>query len=213
MRDSGAAMADQLGPTRADADPPSRDHLTAGPIIIALVLSGLFFFSTYASNNFDRYGSIGLFALFFAFVAVITNLVLLMIRLGKRRWRASISVAVALGILVVCFFTRNEILFGMDYIRFQVFRDHYVSALTRGADPASAKGPRVLNWGFWGYFLSGEIYRKLIYDETDEIITPDGLRSARIEQAIQATMENSIIHCKTSVRGVEGHFYLVDIAC
>jgi hypothetical protein len=206
-------MIDQPGPAHGHTDTPSRDRFTAGPILIALALSGLFFFSAYASNNFERYGAIGLFALFFAFVTAVANLVLLTVRLVRRRWRASVSVAAALGILVVCSLTRYEILFEMDRVRFQVFRSHYVSVLTGGADLASAKGPKILNWGFWGYFLSGEIYRKLVYDETDEIMTLDGLRSARIQQAIQSTMENSLSDCKTSVRGIEHHFYLVDIAC
>jgi hypothetical protein len=210
-------MADQLDPAPNHADTasktPLKDRFTAGPILIALVLAGLFFFSTYASNNFDRYGSIWFFALLFAFVAAVANLVLMVIRLGKRRWRASISVAAALGILVVCFLARNEISFGIDVTRFQLFRSHYVSVLTGGVDPASVKGPRVLHWGFWGYFMSGEFYRKLVYDETEEIITRDGLRSARIQQAIQATMENSLSHCRPSVSRIEGHFYLVEIAC
>jgi hypothetical protein len=137
-------MADQLAPAQDHADIPSKtpstDRFTAKPILIALVLAGLFFFSAYASNNFDRYGSIGFFALLFAFVAAVANLVLMVIRLGRRRWRASISVATALGILVVCFLARGEILFGIDCIRFQLFRSHYVSALMDGAEPRALKG-------------------------------------------------------------------------
>jgi hypothetical protein len=212
-------MADQLGPAHSHTDTdtasknPLRDRFTVWPILIVLVLAGVFFFSAYASNNFDRYGGIFLFALFFAFAATIANLVLLVIRIGRRRWRASISVAAALSILVVCFLARYEILFGIDWARFQIFRNHYIAALGSDADPTSTKGPRILNWGFYGYFISGEFYRKLVYDGTDEMGTLNGFESARVRQVIQGTMENSLSSCKPIVRQIEGHYYLVDIAC
>jgi hypothetical protein len=209
-------MADQLGnhiDTGAPLKSPSRDRFTAGPVLIVLVLAGAFFFSTYASNNFDRYGNFWLFALLLAFVAAVANLVLLMIRLCRRRWRASISVAAALGILVVCFLARYEILFGIDWARFQIFRTHYIAALGSDADPTSTKGPRILNWGFYGYFMTGEFYRKLVYDGTDEIATPKGFESTRVRQVVQGTMENSLSNCRPVVRRIEGHYYLVDIAC
>jgi amino acid transporter len=210
-------MADQPGPAHGHTDTPSKSPLTdrfkAGPILIVLVLAAVFFFSSYASDNFDSYGGIWFFALFFALVAAVANLVLLVIRLGRRRWRASISVAAALGILVICFLARDEILFGIDWARFQIFRTHYIAALESDADPASTKGPRILTWGFYGYFMTGEFYRKLVYDGTDEIATPNGLDSSRVRQVIQGTMENSHSNCKPIVRQIEGHYYLVDIAC
>jgi hypothetical protein len=210
-------MADQLGRAHNDTDTPpntpSRDRFTIGPILIVLVLAGVFFFSAYASNNFDRYGSIWFFALLFASMTAVVDFVLLMFRLGRRRWRASISLAAALGILVICFLARHEILFGIDWARFQIFRTHYIAALGSDADPTSTKGPRILSWGFYGYFMTGEFYRKLVYDGTDEIAIPDGLDSSRVRQVIQGTMENSLSNCKTFVRPIEGHYYLVDIAC
>jgi glucan phosphoethanolaminetransferase (alkaline phosphatase superfamily) len=100
-------MTDQLGPahnrTDAPSRPPLRDRFTISPILIVLVLAGVFFVSAYASNNFDRYGGIWFFALLFVLVAALADFVLLIIRLGRRRWRAAISLATALGILAVCF--------------------------------------------------------------------------------------------------------------
>jgi hypothetical protein len=109
--------------------------------------------------------------------------------------------------------TRYEILFGIDWARFQIFRSYYITALGSDVDPASTKGPKILSWGFYGYFMTGEFYRKLVYDGANEIGTQNGSSSARIRQLIQGTMENSLSNCKTSVRQIEGHYYLVDIAC
>ncbi len=61
--------------------------------------------------------------------------------------------------------------------------------------------------------MTGEFYRKLVYDGTDEIGTPNGLDSTRVQQVIQGTMENTLSNCRTFVRQIEGHYYLVDIAC
>jgi hypothetical protein len=206
-------MADKVPSTHDYANFPSKDRFTAVPILIMLALSAMFFSTAYASNNFQRLEALTFLTMLAGLVTAVMDIVFLTIHAVKRRWRNSISIAAALGILLFGTATRYEILSGIDWARFQIFRDYYVTALGSDADPASTKGPRILNWGFNGYFMTGEFYRKLVYDGTDEIGKPNGMDAARIRPAIQGTMENSLAYCRTFVRQIEGHYYLVDIAC
>jgi hypothetical protein len=189
------------------------DQFTVRPILIAVILLGLLFPLAYAANNFDGYPGTSILMVLVAFVTAFVDLLLLFVRLAMGRWRASISVAVALILFSGCFLARFEILLAIDHVRFRMFRDHYVYALATVADPPSANGLKVLHWGFWAHFLSGAFYRKLVYDELDEIGSSNGRLSPRVREAIRDAIQNSLSMCRTRVHRLEGHFYIVDVGC
>jgi hypothetical protein len=202
-----------------DADGPgaqSKDRLTIRPIFLALILIGLFFGSGYVQDNFERYGAIAflifMITVLIAFLMAITSVLFLLVQLAMRRWRTAMSIAVALILFVGCFLARFEINLGIDIARFKIFKGHYVSAL-RGPT-ANAQSPMVLLWGFFGYFLTGEHYRMLVYDEADEIGAPDGSISGKTREAIQAKIyAQTISGCKITTRQLERHFYIVEVLC
>jgi hypothetical protein len=152
-----------------DVKPVAGDRFTVFPVAIALLLIGVWFASTYASNNFERFGDWSFFALLAAFVAAVGCLVVCFARLARKQWRRSISHAVALALLVGCFVARHEIFHQIDHLRFRVFRAHYVDNLVDARDAAGTRPVRALQWGWWAHFLSGEYHRILVYDETDQI--------------------------------------------
>src|SRR5215211_2990196 len=174
------------------------DRFTAWPVVIALLVVALFFWSEYASINFDGRGTFP--TLLISFSVFVADVALLAVRLARWHWRASASVAIALILLVGCFAFRFEIFSEMDRTRFQLFRNDYVSALKVADDPADR--PKVIDWGFWGHFLSGAFYRELVYDESDEIDTAAGLRSERVQQALQPKIQYPLSACKISTRRI-----------
>ncbi len=187
------------------------DRFTVAPLLIVFVLMGVFFFSAYASNNFEQYGYLAFLSVLFALAAAAVNLILLTVRLARRRWQASISFAVPL-FLIACFLARHEVLFAIDRARFKIFRTHYVGALLLPAAQLDVKGLRIVQWGFWGYFISGAFYRILAYDEADDLGQSDATRSGPTLEAIRSTIQGGN-SCRVAARQVEPHFYIVDVGC
>src|SRR5262245_27627721 len=165
------------------------DRFTALPIVIALLVVGLFFWLGYTSINFQSNEGLEILVLAIALGVVAADAVILVLRLARRRWRAATSITIALILLIGCWLAKSEIYFQIDRMRFAMFRDHYVTAL-KTRDPADVQSPKAIRWGFWGHFLSGEFYRRLVYDETDEIATVDLSRPGRARDAVQDTVEN-----------------------
>jgi hypothetical protein len=189
-----------------------RGRFTPTHAVIGLVLIGLFFASGYAYRNFERYGLVNLFAVLACFVLIITELILLAVRIVRRRWRSSLSAAIAPGLLVIVFFARSEIFFVIDFARFLMFRDYYTSVLIPAAS-ASPVRSSLLDWGFSGHFLTSTVYRKLAYDATDQVDRLDAQRSEQALDFVQAVVEHPLSRCNTNARRIEGHFYLVEVIC
>jgi hypothetical protein len=79
----------------------AKDRLRFIPLAIALVLTGLTLGSNYASNNFERFpGWLMLLGILGCAAAIICDVIFLAIRVVRRQWRASVSVLLALAILV-----------------------------------------------------------------------------------------------------------------
>ena len=86
------------------------DRLSLIPAGIALLVTGLTLGFIYASNNFERFpGWLMLLGILVWLVAVVCDVIFLSIRTINRRWRASISVLLALAILIAGFYFRYEI--------------------------------------------------------------------------------------------------------
>jgi hypothetical protein len=204
------------------ADPSnahSGDQFSVVPLVIVLVLMGVFFFSAYASNNFQQYGFLSFLSVLFALVATAANLTLMTVRLARRRWDAAISFAAPLFVLIACFLVRHEVLFAIDRARFAIFRAHYVDALllpsaqldVKGLQ-LDVKGLRIVQWGFWGYFISGEFFRMLAYDEADGLGHSDARIAGRALDAMRSSVQGGN-SCSVAARQLEPHFYIVDIGC
>ena len=69
-----------------------------------------------------------------------------------------------------------------------------------------------MRWGLWVYFMTGPIYRELIFDPSDKLAEPNGVEDARIQRLLETRIE-IFRECKTSARPIEGHFYLVIAGC
>ena len=194
---------------------PSNDHsgdqFTVAPLLIVLVLMGVFFFSAYASNNFEQYGYLAFLSFLLALAAAAASLIQMTVRLARRRWKASISFAAPLFVLIACFLARHEVLFAIDRARFKIFRTHYVDALSPAAQ-LDVNGLRIVQWGFWGHFISGEFYRILAYDEADDLGHSDARIAGRTLEAMRSSIQGGN-SCKVAARQVEPNFYIVDVGC
>src|ERR1044071_8727019 len=161
------------------------DKFTIVPILVAIVLIGLSLAFGYSALNFERFDGLWLLSLLLSCMAFLGGLVLLVVRLVRRQWRASTSLALALALLVGCFLARFELYFQIDRIRFQMFKEYYVGALTDG-DVSSILEPRAMRWGLWVYFMTGPIYRELMYDPADKLAEPNGVEDARIQKLLES---------------------------
>ena len=188
------------------------DRFTALPIVTALALIALFIGLSYAFTNFGFGNRIALlFIALASFSVLVVDLVLLGIYAVGRSWRKLVSIALALVLFIGCFYSRPAISFGIDRIRFELFKDYYVRILTPPPDSAGSWHLRALHWA---HFLSGTFYRQLVYDETDSIMIPDDPRSAKLRSEIYETIHGiSPTLCQLSARHLEGHFYIIDVDC
>jgi hypothetical protein len=188
------------------------DRFTTLPAVTAAALIALFIGERYAITNFDYGNGIALLLTALASIAVfVLDLVLLGNYAVGRCWRRLVSVTIALVLFICCFYSLPAISFGLDRIRFELFRDYYVRALTPPPDSAGSWHLRALHWA---PLLSGTFYRQLVYDETDSIMIPDDPGSAKLRAEIYETFHGiSPSSCQLSARRVEGHFYIVDVDC
>ena len=188
------------------------DRFTALPIVTALALISLFIGLSYAFINFDFGNRIALlFIALASFAVFVLDLVLLGTYAIRRNWRRLVSVLIALVLFIGCFYFRPAISFRIDRIRFELFKDYYVRALT---PPPDSAGSWHLSAVHWAHFLSGTFYRQLVYDETDSIAIPDDPRSAKLRTEIYETIHGiAPSSCQLSARRLEGHFYIVDVDC
>lgn len=195
-----------------DAKPVARDRFTVFPAAAALLLVGIYFASKYASNHFGRFGDWAIFALLAGFVVAVGSLAICLVRLARRQLRKSVSYAIAIALIVGSFVARHEIFQQIDHLRFRAFHTYYVDKLVSPRDADGVRPVKALLWGFWGYFLSGEYYRILVYDEADEIGDSATL-PLRAQHALGQMSRVSVGSCRIGVRRIDGHFYLVEAAC
>ena len=193
----------------------TKDRFFTLPLVTAAALIALFIGQSYAITNFDQGNLLLLlFTALASFAAFVLGLVLLGIYAVRRSWRRLVSVTIALVLFIGCFYSRPAISFGIDRIRFELFRDYYVRVLTPPPDSVGSWHLRALHWGSWAHFLSGIYYRQLVYDETDSIMIPDDARSAKLRTEIYETIHGiSPSSCRLSARRVNGHIYVVDVDC
>src|SRR6267378_2565508 len=161
--------------------------------------------------------------LFFLLIFTLTCAALLAWLIGlifnaiQRRWRRAVSVLAAPGIAYAFFAALGAAGLDTTNARFELTRPYYLAQIAQTSRTDNKPRFKLFAWGEDGGIAGPNIFYTLIFDESDEIARPAGLRSRewndRVEPLCPGTQMCSILggerRDRVEVRELRDHFFLV----
>ncbi len=172
--------------------PPNPDRFTAKHVAMQLGFAIFLLFSDELDRIFNLYLLVVPLLLIPFGVVAATFLHAVASSIYKRRWRLLASALAAPPIVATILALLAHYKLNPDWLHFQLTCTEYKKEITNDLHPSP--GPRTWSWGDTGGAGVANVFKKVVYDKSDDIINET---------------KKSTSNMDISVRSFGDHFYLV----